>query len=154
MRKFIFIASIIALVYIYLMNSGTTVEPDREYYYRWGNRWWQEDTMFVTTTVDSTDTVKSEIFDLSGAGNYGIWAKATSTLGTPYVTLKLYMSKDTTTANFCIPESYPNIIVLDDEVPHVKSLSPPCMRYGQIWAFGDTLNRSDTEIEATLFSQS
>lgn len=92
---------------------------------------------------------------------FGLWVKTTSTAGTPSLQIDYEQSysKPTTEyaadTNFVIPDGASAIFTnLNDEIAHVKQISPVPMTYIRLKITGLAGNQADSLLTAKLFTQS
>lgn len=110
--------------------------------------------IFENELINATDVVYSSSFDVEHGGFFGVWYKATSVIGAPDIKIEVQMSKDQVAANFIEPETMPDIETnLVTETPHVKSFSPPPMKYLRFKITGNAANPADTLLTMEMFIQ-
>lgn len=106
-------------------------------------------------------TVYTRSFPMFLASFFGVWALATSVLGTPNVKIELEEgpSEPTTegaaeTTLFVEPDGFSDIFnPINDEVAHVKTIAPVPMAYGRYKITGLTGNPADTIVKIKNFMQ-
>ena len=111
--------------------------------------------------VAGETTVYSRSFRLSMATFFGIWLKATSVIGTPNIKIELEEGPVVPTTEgsaettlFVEPDGFDDIFsAINDELAHIKTISPVPMAYGRLKITGLSGNPADTLLSAKLFLQ-
>ena len=104
--------------------------------------------------VASTAVVYSNSFKIKFADVFGLWILATSATSTPNLLIQLEQSyappatEGSADANYVIGDGVADIYsALNDEVSHVKSISPIPSEYARFKITGNSGNPSDTVID-------
>lgn len=113
-----------------------------------------------TIAVASTGTVYTKAFPLHLATFFGIWIKATSASGTPNVKVELEQSytlpatEGSSDGNYIEPDGFDDIFSsINDEIAHIKTVTPVPMSYGRYKITGISTNPADTTVEIYNFLQ-
>lgn len=110
--------------------------------------------VFNAETVETTNTVTSDIFLVRSGGYFGAWVDLDTGIGTPDVDVTCQMSYTTDANSFATPTSMS--LVLDDSTsldPQIITVAPTPMQYMRFIAYGNTANTTGTTITMYLFSQ-
>lgn len=110
--------------------------------------------------VASTATVYSNSFPMRWIEYFGVWLQATSASGTPVLKIQLEESytvpatEGSSDANYVIGDGVADIYSnLNDEIAHIKTVSPVPQQYGRYKITGLTGNPADTVITVINFQQ-
>ena len=105
-------------------------------------------------------TVYTRAFQLSSAQFFGLFAKATSVVGTPNVKIELQQSYDTPATegsadgDYVEPDGFDDVFSpINDQLAHIKTIAPVPMTYGRYKITGLTGNPADTTLEMKNFMQ-
>lgn len=110
--------------------------------------------------VASTATVYSNSFLMRWTENFGIWVLASSVSGTPSLRIQLEESyiapatEGSSDTNYVVGDGVSDVYSnLNDEIAHIKSLSPVPSQYGRYKITGLASNPADTVITIINFQQ-
>jgi hypothetical protein len=110
--------------------------------------------------IASTATVYSNSFLMRWVENFGVWILASSVSGAPSLQIQLQESytspatEGSADTNYVIGDGVADVYsVLNDELAHVKTLSPVPMQYGRYKIVGLASNPADTVITIVNFQQ-
>ena len=119
---------------------------------RYDSQYGSKGKVFDSVVVSGERTVYSDPIPIGGSGNFGVWYKATSVLGSPNLRLFYQVSYDETLANFATPNNVSDIVYgwTSGETVVVDSISPPAMPWIRFGAQGLSGNANDTILTEVL----
>lgn len=111
-------------------------------------------------TVATTGTYYSKSFKMAFSSYFGIWVQATAASGTPDVKIELEESYEPPTTegssdtDYVEPDGFSDIFSsINDQLAHIKTVSPVPMKYGRFKITGINANPSGTVLNIRLFMQ-
>lgn len=114
----------------------------------------------VTMSVPSTSTYYTKAVDISKGIYFGLHVQAVSSSASPSLQIDIEQSsvlpatEGSADSNFVIPDGASAVFSnLNDEVWHVKSITPVPMKYARLKITGLGGNASDTTLQAKIFIQ-
>lgn len=109
------------------------------------------DSVAARFTDNQGASVQVNGFLLTPFHHFGVWVQATSATGTANVQLQILQSYNDTAANYVVPNVGGTIAsTINDELPHVYSVSPVPMPRLRFRVTGNTGNPADTVV--TLYA--
>lgn len=110
--------------------------------------------------VASGATIYTRAFDMGMATFFGIFVKATSTTGTPDIKVELQegpilpVTEGSVDDYWTEPDGFSDIFdQINDELAHIKTISPVPAKYGRYKITGINANPADTTVEIYNFMQ-
>lgn len=110
--------------------------------------------------INATATVYTKAFQLKHGQSFGLWYKSTSVAGTPKFSIQLEQSyiapttEGSSDTNYVIGSGVADIeAALNDEIAHVKTITPVAMKWARFKIIGDALNPADSLLTIYVFQQ-